>query len=34
MAKTRGGAGNIMLQAQRMQGQIKQLQEVLAERAR
>ncbi|MFN3198563.1 MAG: YbaB/EbfC family nucleoid-associated protein [Bradymonadia bacterium] len=32
MAKTRGGAGNIMLQAQRMQGQIKQLQEVLAEK--
>lgn len=30
MAK--GGYGNIMLQARRMQGQIKQLQDVLAER--
>ena len=30
MAKT-GGSGNIMLQAQRMQGQIKKLQDVLEE---
>lgn len=32
MAKTGGGPGNIMLQARRMQGQIKQLQDVLAEK--